>query len=93
MNFNNNIMNNKNNGVRDRSEDLTKVFDRKYHANHDVNEKVQQQKKDFNEKFFGIRDREEIRKDVLRTNSVSGQVDNLRQKTEGMRNSRFNNKF
>ena len=93
MNFNNNIMNNKNNGVRDRSEDLTKVFDRKYHANHDVNGQVQQRKKEFNEKFFGIRDKEDIRREMREANSVEGQVNDLKQRNSSINHNNYNNKL
>lgn len=89
MNFKNNIMNNNinKNIMKDRSEDLTKIFDRKYHANHDVNEQVQQKKKDFNFKMFGIRDKEDVRKELREANSVEGQVKNLQEKMSGMNNN------
>ncbi|MEE3342515.1 MAG: hypothetical protein VZS44_00280 [Bacilli bacterium] len=86
MNFKNNILNNNGNVVRDRSEDLTKVFDRKYHANHDVNEQVQQRKKDFNAKMFGIRDQEDVRREMREANSVNGQVKNLQDRMSSMNN-------
>ena len=95
MNFRNNINNNRlnNNVMKDRSEDLTKIFDRKYHANHDVNGSVQQRKKEFNEKFFGIRDKEEIRKEMREANSVEGQVNNLKERMSGMNHNNYNNKL
>ena len=89
MNFKNNLneINSINNNVmQGRTEDLTKIFDRKYHANHDVNGQVQQRKKEFNEKFFGIRDKDEIKKELRDANSVDGQVNNLKQRIDGMNN-------
>ena len=89
MNFKNNLngRNSINNNVmQGRTEDLTKIFDRKYHANHDVNGQVQQRKKEFNEKFFGIRDKDEIKKELRDANSVDGQVNNLKQRIDGMNN-------
>ena len=84
MNFKNNLNNMNRNVMKDRTEDLTKIFDRKYHANHDVNGEVQQRKKDFNEKFFGIKDREDVRRELREANSVEGQVDDLKQRMSGM---------
>lgn len=94
MNFRNNLngRNNINNNIiKDRTEDLTKIFDRKYHANHDVNGVIQQKKKDFNEKFFGIRDKDEIRREMREANSVNGQVKNLEERMSGMNHNNFNN--
>ncbi|MBR3161949.1 MAG: hypothetical protein IKF19_04390 [Bacilli bacterium] len=92
MEFRNNINNrsNMNNNImKDRTDDLTKIFDRKYHANHDVNGDVQQRKKEFNEKFFGIRDKEDIRRELREANSVNGKVENLKNKISGMQSNNF----
>ncbi len=90
MNFKNNLNNLNNNVMKDRQEDLTKIFDRKYHANHDVNGMVQQRKKDFNEKFFGIRDKEDVRRELREANSVEGHVNNLKEKISSMNNMNNN---
>ena len=52
----------------------------------DYNSEVQQRKKEFNEKFFGIRDKDEIKKELRDANSVDGQVNNLKQRIDGMNN-------
>ena len=87
MNFKNNLNNMNKNIIKDRTEDLTKVFDRKYHANHDVNGAVQQKKKDFNFKMFGIKDKEDVRKELREANSVEGQVKNLQDRMNSMNNN------
>ena len=65
-----------------RNNDLTNVFDQRWNANHGNNEKVQQAKKDFNYKMFGIRDKEDIRREMREANSVSSKVNNLNQKMD-----------
>ena len=101
MNFGNNLNNglnrNLNNGLirninSERSEDLTKIFDRKYHANHDVNEKVQERKKDLNFKMFGIRDKEEVRQEMREANTVDAKVERLKERTD-FTNNHLNDKL
>lgn len=75
-----------------RNNDLTEVFDQKWNANHGNNEIVQQKKKDFNLKMFGIRDKNDVKKEMREANSVNGRVNNLNQKMSAMNNmNRFNN--
>lgn len=76
-----------------RNKDLTQVFDAKWKANYGNNEKIEQAKKDFNFKMFGIRDKEDVRKEMREFNSVSSQVDRLNQRMSSMPkgNDRFNN--
>lgn len=73
-----------------RNNDLTEVFDQKYKANHGNNERVQQEIKDFNRKIFGIKDKEDIRKEMRKSNSVEGQVNSLNQRMNCM-NPRMGN--
>lgn len=80
------------NNFNNRSEDVTRVFDKGYQTNHGVNDQVQQRKKDFNFKMFGIRDKEDIRREMREANSVNGQVSNLKERVNSM-NNRFNNKI
>lgn len=68
-----------------RNNDLTNVFDQRWNANHGNNEKVQQAKKDFNYKMFGIRDKEDIRREMREANSVSSKVNNLNQKVDAVK--------
>ena len=80
MDFNNN------------SEDLTNIFDKRYQVNKGANKMVQDRKKDFNRKFFGIRDKEEVRKEMREANSVESQVNNLKQRMSGLTRNNFNNR-
>lgn len=91
-NFNTNNINNGSNFTR--TKDLTQIFNDKWKANYGNNEKVQQAKKDFNFRMFGIRDKEDVRKEMREFNSVSGQVERLNQKMNSIprANDRFNNK-
>lgn len=68
-----------------RNNDLTNVFNQRWNANHGNNEKVQQAKKDFNYKMFGIRDKEDIRREMREANSVSSKVNNLNQKMDAVK--------
>lgn len=63
-----------------RNKDLTQIFDEKWRANYGNNEKVSQAKKDFNKRMFGIRDKEEIRKEMREHYSVGSQVERLNQR-------------
>lgn len=75
-----------------RNNDLTEVFDQKWNANHGNNEIVQQKKKDFNFKMFGIKDKADARKEMREANSVNSKVNNLNQRMNTMKNmNRFNN--
>ena len=80
MDFNNN------------SEDLTNIFDKRYQVNKGANKMVQDRKKDFNRKFFGIRDKEEVRKELRDANSVQGQVNSLKERMSGLTRNNFNNR-
>lgn len=74
-----------------RNKDLTQVFDEKWRANYRNNEKVQEAKKEFNKRVFGIRDKEDVRKEIREFNSVSSQVDRLNQRINTI--FKGNNKF
>ena len=67
-----------------RNNDLSEVFDQKYKANHGNNEIVNQNKKNFDLKMFGIRDKEDIRKELRKANSVQSQVNNLNQRMNAL---------
>lgn len=84
-----------------RNNDLSEVFEQKYRANHGNNEIISQKKKDFDLKMFGIRDKEDIRKEMREANSVQSQVNNLNQRMNALNpnmsnvntNNSINNNF
>lgn len=62
------------------NKDLTQVFDERWKANYRKNEEVSQAKKDFNRRMFGMKDKEDVRKEMREYNSVASQVDRLNQR-------------
>ena len=74
-----------------RNKDVTQVFDERWRVNYRTNEKVSQAKKDFNRRMFGIRDKEEVRKEMREYNSVESQVERLNQKMNSSSVMRNNN--
>ena len=74
-----------------RNNDLEEVFNQRYKANYGNNELVQEKKKDFNFKMFGIRDKGDVKREMREANSDNGRVNNLNQKMNAMNNiNRFN---
>ena len=69
-----------------RNNDLEEVFNQRYKANYGNNELVQEKKKDFNFKMFGIRDKGDVKREMREANSVNGRVNNLNQKMNAMNN-------
>lgn len=63
-----------------KNKDLTKVFDERYKANHEQYEKIEQEKKSFNYKMFGIKEKKDLRQEILKSHSVSSQVKRLNTK-------------
>lgn len=63
-----------------RNKDLTEVFDEKYKANHGNYERIEQEKSGFNYKMFGIKDKKDLRREILTSHSVASQVSNLNAK-------------
>ena len=75
-----------------RDNDLTEVFDSRWHANHNDNaKKIKEQQKEFNLKMFGIRDKEDVRKEMRKEHSVSGQVTNLQKRMDTFQRYNRNN--
>ena len=74
-----------------RQKDLNKVFDERWHANRVDNDKIRQARKDFNFKMYGIRDKEDVRKELRESNTVNAKVERLNQKMEGIKNLNRNN--
>lgn len=73
-----------------KNNDLGEVFDQRYKANHGNNERVQKEIHDFNKRMFNIHDRDDYRKEMLKSNSVSGQVNALNERMNCM-NPRMGN--
>ena len=74
-----------------RNKDLTQVFDERWKANQN-NKDFAQARKDFNFKMYGIRDKEEVRKEMREFNSVASQVDRLNQRMSSLNNMNNNSK-
>ena len=91
MNFNNN-----------RIQDVSKVFDRNWNVNHDRQGRqavIDDRKKHF-DKMYNIRSKEDKREEILRANSVEGQIGNLNSRMQAvvgnqnrMRINDFKNNF
>ena len=85
-----------------RVQDITKVFDRNWNVNHDREGRqslVDSRKQHF-EKMYNIKSKENHRQEMLRANSVDGQVKNLNDRMNSMvgnqnrmRVSEFKNNF
>ena len=75
--------------INDRKEDLTKVFDRTWKANHNDDVKIaREREKDFMNRMFNVKPSLE-KSNNLRPLTPSEQVDNLQKNMDGMNN--FNN--
>ena len=72
-----------------RVQDLTQVFDKNWNINHDYHgrkEILDGRKEHFN-RMYNIRSKEDKRQEILRGNSVEGQVKSLNDRMQGMTNS------
>ena len=74
-----------------RQKDLNKVFDERWRANKVDNDKIRQARKEFNLKMYGIRDKEDVRKELRQANTVEAKVERLNQKMDGLKNLNRNN--
>lgn len=88
--------------INRRVQDLTEVFDRNYNVNQ--NNKGRQEfldgRREHFKKVYGIKDKKDYRDEVLRANSVKGQVDNLNSRMQAfgegqraMNRNNFKNNF
>ncbi len=75
-----------------RVQDVSQVFDRNWKANHNTKEQkefLDKRKQHFN-KMYNIPDKEDRRKEILKANSVEGQVNRL---AERMNAADFGNRM
>ncbi len=62
-----------------RNKDLTQVFDERWKANKVSGKEVNDRVKDFNLRMYGIKSKEEKRKELREANSIESRVDRLTQ--------------
>ena len=80
-----------------RVQDVSQVFDRNWNVNKNNQQRNEflGHRKDFFKKLYNIQDKNEMNKEILRANSVNGQVKSLNQRmeamTQGQRINRVNN--
>ena len=79
------------NNFNNRNNDISKVFDQRWQANKIDYKKIKEHQKDFNLKMYGIKDKEEIRKEMREANSVNAKVERLNQKMSSLNNYNRNN--
>ena len=83
--------------INKRVQDIHKVFDRKWQVNNNNTQRKEflaGRKQHFN-RMFNIKDKTDKRQEILKANSVNGQVESLNQRmsamTNGQRIARMNN--
>lgn len=72
-----------------RVQDLSQVFDRTWNVNKNNMERKEflDHRKDYFKRLHNIPDKNDQRKELLRANSVNGQVQNLNERMNNMNNS------
>ena len=72
-----------------RVQDLTQVFDKNWNINHDYQgrKEILDGRKEHFSRMYNIRSKEDKRQEILRGNSVEGQVKSLNDRMQGMTNS------
>ena len=79
------------NNFNNRNRDLSQVFDQRWKANTINDKKIKEDRKQFNFKMFGIRDKEDVRKELRQANTVDAKVERLNQKMAGLSKLNRNN--
>ena len=79
------------NSFNNRNKDLSQVFDQRWKASNINDKKINEERKQFNFKMFGIRDKEDIRKELRQANTVDAKVERLNQKMAGLSKLNRNN--
>lgn len=79
------------NNFNNRNKDLSQVFDQRWKANKSINKKLKESKKKFNFKMYGIKDKEDIKKELHDANTVEAKVERLNQKMAGLKKLNRNN--
>ena len=72
-----------------RVEDVSQVFDRRWNVNQDYRGRKQflDDRKDHFKKMYNIQDKEDRKQEILKANSVSGQVQNLNERMQAANNA------
>lgn len=79
------------NNFNNRNKDLSQVFDQRWKASNINDKKIKEERKQFNFKMFGIRDKEDVRKELRQANTVDAKVERLNQKMAGLSKLNRNN--
>ncbi len=79
------------NNFNNRNRDLSQVFDQRWKANKSNDKKIKEERKEFNFKMYGIRDKEDVRKELRQANTVDAKVERLNQKMAGLSKLNRNN--
>ena len=79
------------NNLNNRNKDLSQVFDQRWKASNINDKKIKEERKQFNFKMFGIRDKEDVRKELRQANTVDAKVERLNQKMAGLSKLNRNN--
>lgn len=79
------------NNLNNRNKDLSQVFDQRWKASNINDKKIKEERKQFNFKMFGIRDKEDVRKELRQANTVDAKVARLNQKMAGLSKLNRNN--
>lgn len=72
--------------INKRVQDIDQVFDRNWNVNRNNQnrQKFLDGRKEHFKKMYNIQDKEDRRQEILRSNSVSGQVENLNQRMQAV---------
>ena len=72
--------------VNRRVQDLTQVFDRNWNVNRNNSQRQEflDNRKEHLKKMYNIQDKNEVNKEILRSHSVNGQVQNLNERMQAM---------
>lgn len=72
--------------INKRVQDINQVFDRNWNVNRNNQnrQKFLDGRKEHFKKMYNIQDKEDRRQEILRSNSVSGQVENLNQRMQAV---------
>ncbi len=79
------------NNFKNKNQDLSQIFNQRWKANKSINKKLKESKKEFNFKMYGIKDKEDIKKELHDANTVEAKVERLNQKMAGLKKLNRNN--
>ena len=83
--------------INKRAQDISQVFDRNWNVNKNNQQRTEflEHRKDHFKKMYNINDKSDQRQEILKANSVNGQVQNLNERMQAMNNgqriARMNN--